>query len=162
MDFRSKQIAPPKSWTEFEDLCHAIFRSEWNDPLAQKNGRNGQPQHGVDVFGSPNAVRDVSHGVQCKGKDRAYGRKATIQELTQEITKADSFTPPLEHWVFATSASKDEKLQQAARELSVARKARGLFTVTVLGWEDIQSLLSRHPNVVQDSTRSMPLIFRGC
>jgi hypothetical protein len=150
MDFRSKQIAPPKSWTEFEDLCHAIFRSEWNDPLAQKNGRNGQPQHGVDVFGSPNAVRDVSHGVQCKGKDRAYGRKATLKELTQEITKADSFTPPLEHWVFATSASKDEKLQQAARELSVARKARGLFTVTVLGWEDIQSLLSRHPNVVQD------------
>jgi hypothetical protein len=77
--FRSKQIAPPKSWADFEDLCHAIFRAEWNDRYAQKNGRNGQPQHGVDVFGSPNAVRDVSHGVQCKGKDRAYGRKATLK-----------------------------------------------------------------------------------
>lgn len=150
MDFRSKQIAPPKSWADFEDLCHAIFRAEWNDPLAQKNGRNGQPQHGVDVFGSPNVVRDVFHGVQCKGKDRNYGRKPTLKELTQEIVKADSFTPLLEHWVFTTSAPKDEKLQQAARELSVARKAEGLFTVTVLGWEDIQSLLSRHPNVVQD------------
>jgi hypothetical protein len=150
MDFRSKQIAAPKAWTEFEDLCHAIFRAEWNDPHTQKNGRNGQPQHGVDVFGSPNAVRDVFHGVQCKGKDRAYGRKATVKELTEEIAKADSFVPPLEHWVFATSASKDEKLQQAARELSVARKAKGLFTVTVLGWEDLQTLLSRHPDVVQD------------
>lgn len=150
MDFRSKQIAPPKSWADFEDLCHAIFRGEWNDPLAQKNGRNGQPQHGVDVFGSPNAVRDVFQGVQCKGKDRNYGRKPTLKELTQEISKADSFTPSLEHWVFATTAPKDEKLQQAARELSVARKAKGLFTVTVLGWEDIQYLLSRHPNVVQD------------
>jgi hypothetical protein len=150
MDFRSKQIAPPKSWVDFEDLCHAIFRAEWNDPLSQKNGRSGQPQHGVDVFGSPNAVREVCHGVQCKGKDRNYGRKPTLKELNEEIAKADGFTPPLEHWVFATSASKDEKLQQAARELSVARKARGLFTVTVLGWEDIQFLLSRHPNVVQD------------
>jgi hypothetical protein len=150
MDFRSKQIAPPKLWAEFEDLCHAIFRAEWNDQYAQKNGRNGQPQHGVDVFGSPNAVRDVFHGVQCKGKDKNYGRKPTFKELTQEIAKADSFTPPLEHWVFATSAPKDEELQQAARELSVTRKAQGLFTVTVLGWEDIQYLLSRHPNVVQD------------
>jgi hypothetical protein len=150
MDFRSKQIAAPKSWTDFEDLCHAIFRGEWNDRLAQKNGRNGQPQNGVDVFGSPNTVRDVFHGVQCKGKDRNYGRKPTLKELTQEIAKADSFTPPLAHWVFATSAPKEEKLQQAARELSVVRKAQGLFTVTVLGWEDIQSLLGRHPNVVQD------------
>jgi hypothetical protein len=150
MDFRSKQIAAPRSWTDFEDLCHAIFRAEWSDPLAQKNGRSGQPQHGVDVFGSPNAIRDVCHGVQCKGKDHTYGRKPTLTELTREIAKADSFTPPLEHWVFATSAGKDEKLQQAARELSAARKSKGLFTVTVLGWEDIQFLLSRHPNVVQD------------
>jgi hypothetical protein len=150
MDFRSKQIAPPKSWAEFEDLCHAIFEAEWNDPHAQKNGRGGQAQHGVDVFGSPNAVRDVFHGVQCKGKDKNYGRKPTFKELTQEIAKADSFTPSLEHWVFATSAPKDEKLQRAARELSVARQAKGLFTVTVLGWDDIQYLLSRHPNVVQD------------
>ncbi|MCC8943532.1 hypothetical protein H8A97_00045 [Bradyrhizobium sp. Arg62] len=120
MDFRSKQIAPPKSWADFEDLCHAIFRAEWNDPHAQKDGRSGQPQHGVDVFGSPNAIRDVFQGVQCKGKDKNYGRKPTIKELTQEVAKADSFAPALEHWVFATSAPKDEKIT-AGRARTVGR-----------------------------------------
>ncbi|MBR0828527.1 hypothetical protein JQ596_23605 [Bradyrhizobium manausense] len=150
MDFRSKQIAAPKSWVDFEDLCHAIFRAEWNDPNAQKNGRAGQAQHGVDVFGSPNAIADVFHGVQCKGKDKNYGKKATEKELRQEIKKAEEFSPALRHWVFATSAPKDEKLQRVAREISVARRAKGLFTVTVVGWEDIQYLISRHPGVIQE------------
>jgi hypothetical protein len=34
--------------------------------------------------------------------------------------------------------------------LSVARKAQGLFAVTAFAWEDIQSLLAQHPNVVED------------
>lgn len=36
MQFRTKQIAPPKEWGAFEDLCHALFKRIWNDPLAQK------------------------------------------------------------------------------------------------------------------------------
>jgi hypothetical protein len=47
MDFRAKQIAPPRDWAAFEDLCLAIFRAEWNDALALKNGRSGQPQQGL-------------------------------------------------------------------------------------------------------------------
>ena len=85
MDFRAKQIVPPRDWTTFEDLCLALFRAEWNDSFAQKNGRTGQPQHGVDVFGSPQTSRGVIYGVQCKGKDRRYGAKATIRELEDEL-----------------------------------------------------------------------------
>lgn len=150
MDFRSKQIVPPRDWAIFEDLCLAIFRAEWNDALALKNGRSGQQQHGVDVYGSPRPQRDLFYGVQCKGKDRNYGSKATLRELKVELAKAEKFTPVLTHWIFATSASKDGKLQKAARELSAEREAKGQFPVTALGWEDIQSLLARHPDVVED------------
>jgi hypothetical protein len=150
MDIRAKQIVAPRDWTVFEDLCLAIFRAEWSDPLALKNGRAGQPQHGVDVYGSPRAARDTFYGVQCKGKDRGYRSKATVKELKAELAKAGKFSPKLDHWIFATSASKDQKLQQAARELSAARKGQGLFPVTALGWEDIQSLLAQHPDVVED------------
>jgi hypothetical protein len=52
MDAREKQIAPPKSWETFEDLCLALFKAVWRDPNAQKHGRRGQAQAGVDVFGS--------------------------------------------------------------------------------------------------------------
>jgi hypothetical protein len=34
MDFQAKQIAPPKSWEQFEELCLALFHAIWQDPTA--------------------------------------------------------------------------------------------------------------------------------
>ncbi len=150
MQFRAKQIAPPKEWGTFEDLCHALFKFVWQDPLAQKNGRRGQPQTGVDVFGSPNATRQRFWGVQCKGKDSNYGSKAEWKEVLAEVAKAELFSPRLERWIFATTSPTDASLQQAARELSVKREAKGLFSVDVLGWEEIQALMAETPQVVAE------------
>ena len=134
----------------FEDLCHALFKRVWQDPLAQKNGRRGQAQHGVDVFGSPNGDRRSYRGVQCKGKDSNYGSKAEWPEVLAEIAKAEEFSPKLSGWVFATTAPADAALQRVARELSVKRGAAGLFSVDVLGWEEIQSLMAGAPEVVTE------------
>jgi hypothetical protein len=148
MQFRAKQIAPPKDWGTFEDLCHALFKRVWQDPIAQKNGRRGQAQHGVDVFGSPRGDRQTYRGVQCKGKDRNYGSKAKWSEVLAEVAKAESFSPKLDQWIFATTAPSDSTIQKAARELSVDRKAKGLFSVDVLGWEEIQALMVNDPEVI--------------
>lgn len=150
MEFRGKQIAPPKEWGRFEDLCHAVFKVVWRDPLAQKNGRRGQAQHGVDVFGSPDGDRQCYWGVQCKGKDSNYGSRAELPELLAEIAKAESFSPKLDHWIFATTAPSDASLQKAARELSVERKAKGLFSVDALGWEEVQALMVGLPEVITE------------
>ncbi len=149
MEFRDKQIAPPKSWEKFEDLTLSLFKAIWADPLAQKNGRRGQPQHGVDVFGSQADDKSAFHGVQCKGKDQAYGQPANAREMQAELAKAEKFSPELNSWVFATTSPVDGKLQRLARELSAARVAQGRFPVTVLGWEDIQHLLAEHPGVLR-------------
>lgn len=150
MQFRAKQIAPPKEWGTFEDLCHALFKRIWRDPLAQKNGRSGQAQHGVDVFGSPNGGRQTYWGIQCKGKDSNYGSKARWSEVMAEIAKAEKFSPSLDKWIFATTAPVDANLQRDARELSVKRAAEGLFSVDVLGWEEIQALMAGEPNVITE------------
>lgn len=150
MQFRATQISPPKEWGTFEDLCHALFKRVWRDPLAQKNGRRGQAQHAVDVVGSLNGDRQSYRGVQCKGKDSNYGSKAKWTEVLAEIAKAEGFSPKLEGWVFATTAPSDAKLQQAARELSVERRAKGLFSVDVLGWEEIQALMADMPEVIAE------------
>ena len=150
MLFRAKQIAPPKDWASFEDLCHALFKKVWEDPIAQKNGRRGQPQCGVDVFGSFNVDRSSYCGVQCKGKDTNYGSKATHDELVAEIAKAEKFNPALEHWIFATTAPVDGRLQELARVQSTQRNKHGLFVVDVLGWEEIQALMAGHPNVIEE------------
>ncbi len=150
MQLRAKQIAPPKEWGTFEDLCHALFKRVWQDPLAQKNGRRGQAQHGVDVFGSPNGDHRAYWGVQCKGKDSNYSSKVEWSEVVAEITKAEKFSPKLEKWIFATTAPVDAALQKAARELSVKRGAEGLFSVDVMGWEEIQALMAGAPDVITE------------
>lgn len=150
MQFRAKQIAPPKEWGTFEDLCHALFKRLWQDPLAQKNGRRGQAQHGVDVFGSPNGDHHSYWGVQCKGKDSNYGSRAEWSEVVAEIAKAEKFSPKLDKWIFATTAPADAPLQKAAREISVTRGAEGLFSVDVMGWEEIQALMAGAPEVITE------------
>ncbi|GIK76245.1 MAG: hypothetical protein BroJett021_52330 [Chloroflexota bacterium] len=150
MQFRAKQIAPPKEWGTFEDLCHALFKRVWKDPLAQKNGRRGQAQHGVDVFGSPNGDRRSYRGVQCKGKDTNYGSRAEWSEVLAEVAKAERFSPKLDEWIFSTTAPVDAALQRAAREFSVEHRAKGLFSVDVLGWEEIQALMADAPDVIAE------------
>lgn len=150
MQFRAKQIAPPKEWGTFEDLCHALFKRVWKDPLAQKNGRRGQKQHGVDVFGSLEGVCSSYKGVQCKGKDANYGSKADWSEVLEEIGKAEKFSPALDHWIFATTAPADAALQKSAREISLERRAKRLFTVDVLGWEEILALMADAPEIVAE------------
>ena len=148
MDSRNKQIPAPKTWQSFEDICLSLFKAIWRDPFAQKNGRLGQPQHGVDVFGSREHSRSSHQGVQCKGKDLGLGSVVTRKELLDEIAKAETFTPALQHWVLATTAPADAELQRIAREVSVQRDRQGKFTVTVLGWSDIENLLCDHPEVL--------------
>lgn len=150
MDLRAKQIHAPKNWATFEDLCHALFKVVWKDPLAQKNGRAGQPQRGVDVFGGRAGDRTRYEGVQCKGKNAHYGARATLDELLAEVAKADGFKPALKHWIYATTAPVDVELQTAARLLSVDRAKTGKFTIDVLGWDEIQALMAEAPSVVRE------------
>ncbi len=161
MDAREKQIAPPKSWETFEDLCLALFKAVWRDSNAQKHGRRGQAQAGVDVFGSLDGRGDAFLGVQCKGKDQSLGAQATVAELEGELAKAEQFQPRLAHWTFATTAPTDAVLQVAARKLSVDRTAKGLFPVTVLGWGDIQALLMEHRGVLEQIYPELAFDFAG-
>jgi len=99
MEFTAKQIAPPKDWNRFEDLCRALFSAVWNDPYAQKNGRSGQPQHGVDIWGESHGARSGTHCIQCKGKDINYHRKVTESEFDTELAKAERFKPAPRLWI---------------------------------------------------------------
>lgn len=148
MDFIDKQIPPPKSWEKFEDLTRALFAAVWKWPLTQKNGRSGQNQHGVDVFGTLEAGK--TFGVQCKGKNQNYGAKASITEFDTELAKAEKFNPTLGHWTFATTASNDAPLQEHARLVSERRVKEGKFPVDVIGWETIQAMLSNHQEVAEE------------
>lgn len=149
MEILDTQIDPPSKWQTFEDLTCALFAEVWRDTTAQKHGRSGQPQHGVDVYGSPEWMPGTYFGVQCKGKDRGFGAKATKAEFDRELAKADKFQPNLGKWYFATTADVDVRLQEHARTVSAARVATGKFEVDILGWGTLKALLAKNPSVIR-------------
>ena len=74
MSADSEPLPPPNDPGEFESLCLDLFKELWQDQDAQKNGRRGQAQAGVDVFGQK-AGEWV--GVQCKQKNNLVWREIT-------------------------------------------------------------------------------------
>jgi tetratricopeptide (TPR) repeat protein len=141
------QWPPPKDWQKFERLCHALWRRIWGDLNAQMNGRPGQQQHGVDVFGTPRGDTRF-HGIQCKRKDLVLGTQLTEEEVLAEVENAKAFQPPLAELIIATCAPSDVNLQALARQITQQHATQGLFRVHVFGWGEIEARMAEHPEVI--------------
>lgn len=154
MTLSSYHLPAPADWQAFERLTRDLFSAVWDDPHAQMNGRGGQPQAGVDVFGT-NALTGRLEGVQCKGKDARYGHSVTVDELQDEVKKAMTFTPALSHYYLVTSGVADVKVQEEARRISEAHRQAGLFGVEVYSWDQLLALLQEHRKVARKHFRAL-------
>ena len=144
----SLQLPPPDNWQDFEKLCWDLWKEIWRDPNTQRHGRQGQAQHGVDVYGRPDRGR-VFAGVQCKGKDSYADKTATVTELLDEVEKAKGFEPPLSEFLFVTSGPKDAQVEEEARKLTAKHAEQGLFAVVAFGWRDVVERLETYPDVLE-------------
>lgn len=148
MTLTSYQLPAPADWQAFERFTRDLFSVEWDDPRAELNGRGGQPQAGVDVFGT-NSRTGGLEGVQCKGKDARYRSAVTVDELRDEVAKALTFKPALTHYCLVTSGVTDVKVQEEARLINEAHRKAGKFGVKVYGWDQLLAILQRHPKVAR-------------
>ena len=139
------RLPPPDTWQWFESICHLLWREIWSDPNAQMNGRRGQPQHGVDIFGRP-IYQDSYAGVQCKDKDTRLGSALTENEMENECQKATEFVPDISSFTIATSGPRDETLQRHARQLTEAETYP--FEVSVWSWDDIEQEILFRPAIL--------------
>ncbi|MCP3960403.1 MAG: hypothetical protein GY719_21370 [bacterium] len=139
---RRRDHSPPARWQDFEDLCLKLWRPRLDD--AKKNGRAGQPQAGVDIFGR-DPTTEAWIGIQCKQKGRWPPTDLKIPQIEEEIRKAESFEPPVSHFIIATTAERDVRSQEFVRELSDRRRAEGKFSVDLFAWDDLQDLLHEGP-----------------
>jgi len=126
----------PINWQDFENLCKKLWGEIWNCPEIKKNGRAGQTQHGVDVYGIPFGD-DKYYGIQCKGKDEYTHKQFSEDEITDEINKAKLFQPPLKKLYLATTAVKDAGIEEVVRKKNLENISNGLFEVHIFSWEDI-------------------------
>ena len=51
--FDGHNLPPPTDWQKLERLCRDLWAEIWADPNTLANGRLGQSQNGVDVYGIP-------------------------------------------------------------------------------------------------------------
>lgn len=139
-----KTIQKPENWLDFETLCKQLWGEIWEIPMKiKKNGRNGQPQAGVDVYGVPKG--EVNYwGIQCKGKDDYTNAKLTKKEIDTEISKAQKFKPELEVFIFATTMNKDSAIEEYVRIKDLESRKRGGFEILLFCWEDIADLIDDH------------------
>ncbi|HPM47580.1 MAG TPA: hypothetical protein PL056_10975 [bacterium] len=139
-----KSIRPPENWQDFESLCKKLFGEVWGCPYTiKKNGRLGQPQAGVDVYGKPKGEENY-WAIQCKGKDNYTNSKLTKNEIDEEIEKALTFEPKIKVYALATTATKDAEIEKYVRIKDIESAKKGGFEIILYSWEDIADLIEEH------------------
>ena len=77
-----KQLRKPENWEDFERLCKKLWGEIWDCKEIKMNGRKGQSQHGVDIYGIPKGENYYS-GIQCKGKDDYTHKQLAENEINE-------------------------------------------------------------------------------
>lgn len=154
-----RQILPPDNWQDFEALCMRLWGEVWQCPNEiKRNGKIGDNQNGVDIYAIPNG-ETAYFGIQCKQKEQLTDKKLTNSEIDTEIEKAKLFLPALKVLIFATTATKDAKIEEYIRIKSVELKQQGLFSLMLYSWEDIVLLMSSYRTIydwyVNDITKHL-------
>ena len=139
----TSKLPIPCSWEEFEDISVDVLKRMWQDPYVTRNGRTGQAQNGVDIFGCPKHLNEqatiqVFAVAQCKAVD-----VLSLSNVKTEVTKAEGFTPVPAEYVLLTTLNRDVNLQEAVRKTSWP------FVVRLMFWEDLSLELSGHPDLLK-------------
>lgn len=138
-----KTLRRPGNWQDFETLCKKLWGEIWDYPEIKKNGRVGQAQNGVDIYGIPKGESQY-YGIQCKGKDEYTEKQFNEKEILKEIENVKNFKPQLKKLYFTTTAVKDAKIETFIREKNIEHLKDGLFQVHLFCWEDIVELIDEN------------------
>ena len=136
----------PANWSDFQDLCFQLWKEMWGDPYAHHNGRNGQAQNGVDIWGINMFDRHYS-GIQCKGKNGNYQSKLTTDEIDNECKKAVNFKPSLKSFIMATTSPRDVVVKQHCR--NITEQNIYSFSVDTWAWDDIEDEVQCRPTIME-------------
>lgn len=140
-DLRSIQIPKIEDDKQFEYLCRDLYKNKTTLENVSFNGKPGQHQDGVDIFGRN--IKDRKWiGLQCKVRstNTFISRKA----LEEEINKAEKFNPKIDEYFIVTTLNRDIKTQEAIREIINTRILA--FKLDIVFWEDICDLLKEEIN----------------
>lgn len=147
-DLGALQLPAISDWEKFERFCRDLWAELWENKEIQLNGRTGQRQAGVDVYGCIGSHNGDLGGIQCKRKDNFVDDSLTVKELRKIVNAAKKFNPKLKRFIVAYTGKREVKLQNEAVKISEKHKESGLFSVAVFSWDDIKLVLGNYPEVI--------------
>lgn len=134
---RPKTLPAPQDAKEFERLCTNVWRRITGDRNLCAYGRDGQSQNGVDLIGQRSQPWGWI-GIQCKVRTSG---QLDVRDLARDVASASKLNPQLSEFSLATSAPRDTRLQDWARQKTDEHRDTGSFSVQVQFWEDIEEFL---------------------
>lgn len=133
----------PQDEKEFEKIL-MDYGNNVIGGIATVLGGKGQAQHGIDVVVEKDDGSRVC--IQCKNYQKT---KVTVRMIDNWIKEADSSPVKFKHFVIATSAQREAKLQEHVYAISDKRKNGGKFTVSIVFWEDIEHYVKKDLNLLR-------------
>lgn len=141
---------PPQNWKDFEKFLKGVVDVIWKQEGWQNYGRPGQDQAGIDLYGYDEKKRFTA--IQCKKKNltNSKGKLLTASLLTKKMIESEIISaekvsdPKIERLIFATTSSRDTKVQDDIRAINHERKKDDKFLIEVWFWEDFQVLIENH------------------
>lgn len=156
-------IFPPSYWQDFEKLTLDISKIQWKDDYAERHGREGQAQGGIDILGYNHSARERT-AVQCKKRIQktkpsyeSPSNTLTIQEIDEEIRKVKSSGHILDRFIIATSGPRDADLQNHIESLNNKEAENNIEAVnneelrikfSIKFWDDYVDFLNDHPELM--------------
>lgn len=140
MRFRYPQ---PDTEQDFEVFCLRVLRRHWSCSTLELYGKRGEEQAGVDIV-------DVGGGTPLRAaqcKHREPKKKLGLADIRAEVEKAKAFPQRLDFYLIITTGARTTATQEAVIAINKEHRDAGIFEVQVVGWEWVEELVDRHPDL---------------
>jgi len=144
-------IFPPAYWQDFERLTLDIAKIQWKDDYAERHGREGQAQGGIDILGYNHNAKEHT-GIQCKKRTpkskpshESPSNTLTVQEIDDELIKIKSSQHNLNRFIIATSGPRDADLQN---HVAAINRNELDIKVAIKFWDDYVDFFNDHPELM--------------
>lgn len=136
------KVPVPQSADEFEKICLDYIKSNYPKANADRYGRQGQAQYGVDIVAD-----NFSILVQCKdyfvSASTTASKKAQelIKQIKKDYDKATQFFSGFQSFIIMTSFDRDARIQDALPKIGTG--------ISVIFWDTIEEYLCTHTDVMK-------------
>ena len=136
----------PANEADFELLCLQLLRVDWDNPGLDLYAHRGDEQIGVDIIDLNG--REPLSAAQCKLHEPS--KTIPPAEIKGEVEKAERFIPKLGKYAILTTARASKKAHDIVLEINRKHTEQGLFSIELITWGKIESLLDQHTAIRDD------------